>query len=368
MTGLDKLKIVFFGSSDISAKILNSINVCNGETFSDVVKSQIDWLKVYLENKDVELLFNTDLECINKELDKIKTLKSKKIDLVLAVSQPDRLLRKKIIKNPTSIFAEKNGIALGKPKDVSNCNESAVVNKSFQYDLGVVVSYGQILKSNVLSQPRYGLVNWHPSLLPKYRGATPLQSSIFAGDKDVGLTWIEVVKKMDAGNVLFQLSKPLSDESNYFSEMEKLVEVGRNTWALAAFNQIIGRLGNTDYQTQQVEDQATYSSRLTKDDRLVNPQALAAKKIYNHWRAYLSFPKTSFNSIFFKQEVKIVEAELEGKDTFLEEVIYQGNEWVQTDLGSRKNTYLKCKDSHLKVKKICLQDGKIIDFTGFSFS
>ena len=127
---------------------------------------------------------------------------------VLVITAPDKPVgRKQIITPPpVKLTAEKYGIPISQPKVISN----------FQFpiskpDLIVVAAYGQIIPKEILKIPRYGCLNVHPSLLPKYRGPSPIQAAILNGDKETGVTIIKMTEKVDAGpiisNIKYQISK-----------------------------------------------------------------------------------------------------------------------------------------------------------------
>jgi len=99
----------------------------------------------------------------------------------------------------------------------------------FEADLFVVVSYGEIISQELLDLPKYGCINLHPSLLPRYRGAAPIQSALLDGAKETGVTIIEMTSKMDAGDILIQEKVPISEEMNYQELESELCRVGSSS-------------------------------------------------------------------------------------------------------------------------------------------
>lgn len=87
--------------------------------------------------------------------------------------------------------------------------------QKFNADIFVVVAYGEIIKQHLLDMPRYGCINVHASILPKYRGAAPIQTSIIEGEKETGVTIMQMVKKMDAGDIIKIAKTPIGEETNY---------------------------------------------------------------------------------------------------------------------------------------------------------
>ena len=99
---------------------------------------------------------------------------------------------------------------------------------SYKADLFVVVAYGEIIKENLLKTPRFGAINLHTSLLPKYRGAAPIQFALLNGEAVTGVTVIEMDVKMDAGDIIAQKSIPIDDEINFEALEKKLLVLGKN--------------------------------------------------------------------------------------------------------------------------------------------
>src|SRR5205807_4862405 len=132
--------------------------------------------------------------------------------------------------------------------------------------LGVVAAYGKILTDDVLRAPRLGLINVHASLLPKYRGAAPVQRAIIVGEKQSGVTIMRVVKALDAGPMLAAVSRPIGpDETS--EEVERDLAVLGAGLLLETTDKIAAGLAA---ETPQDESAATYAPRLTKDDGAVD--------------------------------------------------------------------------------------------------
>ena len=126
---------------------------------------------------------------------------------------------------PCKAVAQAHQIPLYQPEVVSS-PEFAPTLESFQADLFVVVAYGEILKQHVLDIPKMGCINLHASLLPKFRGAAPIQRSIITGESETGVTIMHMVKKMDAGDIIEMAKVPIGPKTT-FGELENtLCEVG----------------------------------------------------------------------------------------------------------------------------------------------
>ena len=123
------------------------------------------------------------------------------------------------------VLSQNLNIPLLQPEKAST-NEFAEILAAYKPDLFVVVSYGEIIKEKLLKLPTFGCINVHPSLLPKYRGASPIRQTLLEGDRMAGVTIIEMSLQMDAGDVLAVESVPITDELNYLDLETLLSEVG----------------------------------------------------------------------------------------------------------------------------------------------
>ena len=136
-------------------------------------------------------------------------------DVGYVVTQPDRAGNHgKVIFSPVKQTALDAGVTVLQPERISSDEESLELIKAYEPDVMIVVAYGQILKKNVLDIPKYGCFNVHASLLPRLRGASPIQHAILDGDEKAGVTIMEIGEGLDTGDML------ISDS----------VEIGRMNW------------------------------------------------------------------------------------------------------------------------------------------
>lgn len=131
----------------------------------------------------------------------------------------------------------------------------------YEADLFVVAAFGQILSSEILHMPKYGCINVHGSLLPKYRGAAPLQWAVINGEKETGVTTMYMAKGMDTGDMLLKEKIEVSSQDTYGSIHDKLCVIG----AELLLKTIEGLEKGTLQRIPQQEEQATYASMLTKE-------------------------------------------------------------------------------------------------------
>jgi methionyl-tRNA formyltransferase len=153
-----------------------------------------------------------------------------KVNIVAVISKPDRPQGRSATPVPTPVKSASLNfnphLPLYQPELVSSL-EFVDVLKPYQADLFVVVAYGEIIKQHLLEMPRRACINLHASLLPKYRGAAPIQRCIMEGETETGVTIMHMSKKMDAGDMIEKVIVPIGPEAT-FGELEQLLcEVGK---------------------------------------------------------------------------------------------------------------------------------------------
>ncbi|MFH1479567.1 MAG: methionyl-tRNA formyltransferase [Candidatus Omnitrophota bacterium] len=207
-------------------------------------------------------------------------------EVSLVVTQPDRKKGRSLKVAPTPIkeSAQHLGIKVFQPEDV-NLPEAIEYLKGFKSDIFIVVSFGQILKKDVLDIPRLYSVNIHSSLLPKYRGAAPMNWAIANGDTETGVTIIKMNEKMDEGDMLLKERIPMTPLEDAIDLSKKLSK--------AASQLIMDAIENIKDSSVVFEKQdsslATYAPKLKKEDGLIDWK-WASAKIYNRARAFLPWP------------------------------------------------------------------------------
>ena len=266
------------------------------------------------------------------------------VELVGVVTQPDWENRGKLYKNPISKYCDDNKIRTFKSTKLSN--ESELFFAEFpDIDLGVVASYGQIIKKDILNHPKLGMINWHPSLLPLYRGPTPLQSSILNQDTAGGLTWIKMDTGMDSGDILNQY--PIDYNDLTFSELIiKLGVLGART-----LDEVLKLLIERKTIPQD-SSKATFTKMLTKDSGLIeNSSKLSLGKIYSTFKALDAFPKLTLNTKTYGL-IKILSA----NPIFSNEISIDSED--EEFYYSKGKIYLKCLDGLIQINEFQLQNGR----------
>ena len=157
----------------------------------------------------------------------LKALADAGHDVVAVYSQPPRPKGRgmETQKSPVYLFAEEQGIAIRTPVSLKSTDEVEAF-QSLRADVAVVAAYGLILPKAVLDAPRYGCLNIHASLLPRWRGAAPIQRAIMAGDKETGVTVMQMEEGLDTGPMLLKEALPISTDMNAGALHDALAEIG----------------------------------------------------------------------------------------------------------------------------------------------
>lgn len=157
--------------------------------------------------------------------------------------------------------------------------------KEQSIDLAVVVAYGKILPKELLSASRLGFVNVHGSLLPRWRGAAPIQRAIEAGDTETGICIMNLVPEMDAGEIYLRARTPIGPQETSGDLLERLAPLG----AQALIQALPGILNQTLHKQTQPEIGVTYAPKVKKEEALIN-WSKSAQEIINHVRAMQPWP------------------------------------------------------------------------------
>lgn len=194
----------------------------------------------------------------------LEYLLQQKIEIMAVVSKPDRPKGRSGTPVPTPVktVALAHHLPLYQPEIVS-APEFASVLQAYEADLFVVVAYGEILKQHLLDMPRKACINLHASLLPKYRGAAPIQRCIIEGETETGATIMHMVKKMDAGDMIQKATVPIGPEVTFGELEQTLCEAGKQALldVIHAFEQ-----GKEPPRTPQDHSQSTLAPKIELED------------------------------------------------------------------------------------------------------
>lgn len=276
-------------------------------------------------------------------VESLKRLKEKH-NVVAVVSQPDKPKGrgKKLVNTPVKQFALDNGIEkIYQPEKIKD-EEVIKILKNLDADLFVVVAYGQLLSEQVLNIPKYGCINVHGSLLPKYRGAAPIQWSIINGEEKTGVTIQYMEKGMDSGDMILKEEIIIEKTETYKTLYDKMSIVGAETLIKAI--ELI-ETGNVNAEKQN-HDEATYAPMIYKEMGHINWNN-SSKDIINLIRGINPIPMAY--SIYKDEVFKISEVE--------EVSGYSGNIGEIVDV-QKDGFIVKTKDSAIIIKEMQAKGGK----------
>ncbi len=206
--------------------------------------------------------------------------------IVGVYTQPDRPAGRgrKLTPSPVKVLALEHKIPVYQPSTLKDTLQQATL-ADLKADVMVVAAYGLMLPEAVLSAPRYGCINIHASLLPRWRGAAPIQHAIFAGDRETGITIMQMDAGLDTGAMLHLCRCPVSTSDTGSSLHDHLAKVGAT-----AITRVLEQLPQYQSMAQpQNNDLTTYATKLNKSDAAINWQR-AALQIEHQVRAFNSWP------------------------------------------------------------------------------
>lgn len=235
-------------------------------------------------------------------------------DVVLVVTQPDRPKGRgrKLIPGVVKVIAEENEIPCVQPLTIKEDQAKQAIFDA-QPDIIAVVSYGEYIPSSIFNFPRYKSINLHPSLLPRWRGASPVRYALLAGDEITGVTVQYLHKKMDAGDIIRQVEVQIDPDDDHGTLCQKLYPLGADT--LIEVLDDFEKSGENVVAVQQDETLVTQAPKIEKEDLWID-WSRSAKDTRNRIRAFS--PKPGAKSIFRGDNYKILAAdsifiEMDGK-------------------------------------------------------
>lgn len=277
----------------------------------------------------------------------LKALLDSPYDIVAVYTQPDRPAGRgqKLMPSPVKQLAALHGIPVLQPPTLRDADAQAEL-AALQPDLMVVVAYGLILPQVVLDIPRLGCINSHASLLPRWRGAAPIQRAVEAGDPESGVTVMRMEAGLDTGPMLLKVSTPISATDTGGSLHDRLAEMGP-----PAVLQAIAGLADGTLQGEVQDDAlATYAHKLNKDEARLdwNRPAVELERLI---RAFNPWPVC--HSTLSGEAVKVLAATLaEGRG--------QPGEIISA---SKDGLVVACADQALCLTRLQLPGGKALNFS-----
>ena len=282
----------------------------------------------------------------------LNVLFKKNLNIVGVFTQPPRKKNRgmRLEKSEVHQIAEKNNIEVFYPTSIDVTVIEKV--KSLEPDLIIVIAYGIILPSKFLNIPKYGCINIHVSLLPRWRGAAPIEHALLAGDEKTGISVISISPKLDAGDILMQESFAIDKDINSDDLTINLTNLGKKTLMetlpLLFENKLIRK--------KQDESKVTYANKFISEDRKINFYN-SSDDVYNHIRAHGPKPGSWFT--YRGERIKIIKAK-------------KINELGKSSTILNKDFMIACKDGAILPLLIQREGKKVVsldDFLrGFTFS
>lgn len=223
-------------------------------------------------------------------------------EIVGVFAQPDKPVgRKRILTAPpVKECAEKRGIKVYQPATLRD-GEALEILKSLAPEIIVVVAYGKILPKEILKLPKYGCVNGHASLLPKYRGASPIQWCIVCGEKQTGVTVMQMDEGMDTGDIISQAVVDIGEQETAEQLFDRLSTVSAKLMA----ETLVSIENGTAVRTKQPDNGVSYAPILKKEMAELDFNKNATE-LYNAVRGYYSWPCAYF--FLEGKRVKVIKA------------------------------------------------------------
>ncbi len=209
-------------------------------------------------------------------------IKSSDFEIVAVFTQPDRPVGRKqeVQKSPVKLLAEDHSLKIYQPESLKN-----YAMPDLDADLNVVCQYGLIIPQAVLDSAKHGSINIHTSLLPKYRGASPIQSAILNGEKETGVTIMLMDSKMDHGPILAQEKVVIAPDDNYLTLSDKMLPVACELLLKTIREYLAGDIA----PQEQNHEQATLCKMFDREDGKAD-FTKSAVEIYNQFRGLYAWP------------------------------------------------------------------------------
>ena len=282
----------------------------------------------------------------------LNSLIENNLNIVGVFTQPPRKKNRgmRVEESQVHQIAKKNNLEVFYPRSI----DDAVIKqtKSLHPDLIIVVAYGLILPKQLLNIPKYGCINIHVSLLPRWRGAAPIEHALLAGDVNTGISIINISPELDAGDILMQESFSI-DNNMYSNDLtSSLTNLGKKKMMkilpLLFESKIIAK--------KQDENKVTYANKFSSKDRKINFNN-SIEEVYNHIRAHGPKPGSWFT--YKGERIKIIKAK-------------KTNELGENSTILNKDFMLACNDGSILPTLIQREGKKVVsldDFLrGFTFS
>lgn len=279
----------------------------------------------------------------------LKALDKANYDVLSVVTNPDRPKGRgmKLIASPVKQYAEDRGMKIYQPKKVKGNTEFIEELKRQNPDVICVVAYGKILPKEVLEIPKYGCINVHGSLLPKYRGAAPIQWSILNGDKTAGVTTIYMDEGMDSGDMILKKEVEIGENETTGELWDRLSKIGADLLV-----KTLKEIENGTAPREKQSNEFTMAPMLSKDMAKINWQEQSAEQIKNLVRGLN--PIMGAYTFVNNKKIKLWKVEVKPINQKFKD--FENGSVLLAD--SKNGLELKAKDGTIKVIELQGENGK----------
>lgn len=273
-------------------------------------------------------------------------------------TQPDRPVGRKAVLTPSAVKAEtlKLGLPVHQFEKIS-APEGIAAIKAFAPELFCVVAFGQLFSDEILAIPPYGAINVHGSVLPKYRGASPIQQTVIDGCEEAGVSTMLLVKRMDAGDILLVKTTPLGKNETFGELFDRLSIMGADlfmdTLALLEAGNLV--------RHPQNEEEATYCAKLSRDSGKID-FTRTAKNVHDLIRGTDPWPGAY--ALLDGEKLKIWRSDADADQSLLPADSFGKNPGTLITVG-RDGLYVKCADRYLRLLELQLPGGKRLSVSDF---
>ncbi|MEK7609027.1 MAG: methionyl-tRNA formyltransferase, partial [Patescibacteria group bacterium] len=252
--------------------------------------------------------------------------------------------------SPVAQAAQELNLNLAAPAAIQDIkSDLAALNP----DVMIIAAYGQILPSEIISVPKFKTINVHPSLLPKLRGASPIQAALARGLSETGVSLMVIDEKVDHGPVISREVLAIGDTDTYLTLEPKLAELG----AQMIIRDLPGYVSGRIKPQEQNHAEATFTHLIKKENGHVDWQKMSAVEVYNLWRAYIKWP--GIYTFFKNKSGASVRLKLIAIEKCATSDVAQKSAG-EVFVGESKNLFIACSPGAVKITKLQPEGSRIL--------
>jgi methionyl-tRNA formyltransferase len=302
--------------------------------------------------KDIKVVFMGTPEFARESL---KELYEAGFNIVGCFTNPDKPSGRgmKLKASAVKEYAIEKNIPVFQPQKLRKNEEVLEILKNLNPDVIAVVAYGKILPKEILDLPKYGCINVHGSLLPKYRGAAPMQWALINGEEKTGVTPMFMDVGMDTGDMLLKEELEIKDEYNFESIHDKLMSIGANLLV-----ETIDKVVSNEIIRIPQPEEGTYAPMITREMTKID-FTKNAREIFNFVRGLSPFPGT-YMELEDGRKFKVFDVEYI-EDENIDKTVEPGDILLM----SKDSLYIRCSNGYIIIKQIQPENSKRMDIKAF---